>query len=72
MKKLVISKKMQDIMSAVSVYDSYSQLQVLVQEVIGECQDEQLGYLLEDFANDIQVARIKLEKYVEDKAQFEA
>lgn len=72
MKKLVISKKMQDIMSAVSVYDSYSQLQILVQEVIGECQDEQLGYLLEDFANDIQVARIKLEKYVEDKAQFEA
>ena len=63
---------MQDIMSAVSVYDSYSQLQVLVQEVIGEYQDEQLGYLLEDFANDIQVARIKLEKYVEDKAQFEA
>lgn len=72
MKKLVISKQMQDIMSAVSVYDSYSQLQVLVQEVIGEYQDEQLGYLLEDFANDIQVARIKLEKYVEDKAQFEA
>lgn len=63
---------MQDIMSAVSVYDSYSQLQVLVQEVISECQDEQLGYLLEGFANDIQVARIKLEKYVEDKAQFEA
>lgn len=72
MRKLVISKQMQDIMSAVSVYDSYSQLQVLVQEVIGECQDEQLGYLLEYFANDIQVARIKLEKYVEDKAQFEA
>ena len=72
MRKLVISKQMQDIMSAVSVYDSYSQLQVLVQEVICECQDEQLGYLLEDFANDIQVARIKLEKYVEDKAQFEA
>lgn len=72
MKKLVISKKMQDIMSAVSVYDSYSQLQILVKEVIGECHDEQLGYLLEDFANDIQVARIKLEKYVEDKAQFEA
>lgn len=72
MKKLVISKKMQDIMSAVSVYDSYSQLQVLVQEVIGECQDEQLRCLLEDFANDIQVTRVKLEKYVEDKAQFEA
>ena len=48
MKKLVISKQMQDIMSAVSVYDSYSQLQVLVQEVIGECQDEQLGYLKHD------------------------
>lgn len=72
-KKVLIDKQMQDFMVAVSVYDSMAQLKVLLEEhVASGCEDEFLQNLLEEFDNDIRVACVKLEKFLEDKTEFEA